>query len=73
VQKVQSLERADWGMNTDFVKAMQKIAELVQNERLEQHDIPDLLVISDMQLMRQQGPPMQTASERSPRLSSTFR
>ena len=49
MQKVQSLERADWGMNTDFVKAMQKIAELVKNERLEQHDIPDLLVISDMQ------------------------
>ena len=49
VQKVQSLERADWDMSTDFVKAMQKIAELVKNERLEQHDIPDLLVISDMQ------------------------
>jgi Mg-chelatase subunit ChlD len=49
VQKVQSLERADWDMNTDFLKAMQKIAELVKNERLEQHDIPDLLVISDMQ------------------------
>jgi hypothetical protein len=31
-------------MNTDLVKAMQKIAELVQNERLEQHDIPHLLV-----------------------------
>jgi len=46
---VQSLERADWGMNKDFIKDMQKIAELVQNERLEQHDIPDLLVISDMQ------------------------
>ena len=49
LQKVQSLERTDWGMSTDFVKTMQKIAELVKNERLEQHDIPDLLVISDMQ------------------------
>ena len=49
VQKVQSLERADWDIDTDFFKDMQKIAELVQNERLEQHDIPDLLVISDMQ------------------------
>ena len=55
MQKVQSLERADWGMNTDFVKAMQKIAELVQNERLEQHDIPDLLVISDMQFEEAAG------------------
>jgi uncharacterized protein with von Willebrand factor type A (vWA) domain len=49
VQKVQSLQRADWYLSTDFVKDMQKIAELVKNERLEQHDIPDLLVISDMQ------------------------
>jgi hypothetical protein len=49
VQKVQSLERSHCDMSTDFVKAMQKIAELVKNERLEQHDIPDLLVISDMQ------------------------
>jgi hypothetical protein len=57
VQKLQSLQRADWGMNTDFVKAMQKIAELVKNESLEQHDIPDLLVISDMQFDKAAGVP----------------
>jgi hypothetical protein len=49
VQNVQSLERVDWDMSTDFVKTIQKIAELVKNESLDQHDIPDLLVISDMQ------------------------
>jgi hypothetical protein len=36
-------------MSTDFAKAMRKIAEMVCSERLEQHDIPDLLVVSDMQ------------------------
>ena len=49
MQKVQSLRSADWDINTDFVKAMQKIAELVKSEHLEQHEILDLLVISDMQ------------------------
>jgi hypothetical protein len=49
VDKVRSLASADWGMSTDFAKAMRKIAEMVCLERLEEHDIPDLLVVSDMQ------------------------
>ena len=49
VDKVQSLQGAQWGGSTDFGKAMEKIAELVRAERLEQGDVPDLLVISDMQ------------------------
>ena len=49
VGKVQSLARAPWGGSTNFAEAMRLIAELVQRERLEQHDIPDLLVVSDMQ------------------------
>ena len=49
VDKVRSLASAHWGMSTDFAKAMRKIAEMVCSERLEQHDIPDLLVVSDMQ------------------------
>jgi hypothetical protein len=64
VQKVQSLERADWDIDTDFFKAMQKIAELVQNERLEQHDIPDLLVISDMHFDEAAGDGRKTAHEK---------
>ena len=36
-------------MSTDFAKAMRKIAEMVCSERLEQHDVPDLLVVSEMQ------------------------
>ena len=49
VDKVQSLRGAEWGGSTDFAKAMAKIADLVRAERLEQCDVPDLLVISDMQ------------------------
>ena len=49
VDKVRSLASAHWGMSTDFAKAMRKIAEMVCSERLEQHDVPDLLVVSDMQ------------------------
>ena len=49
VEKVQSLSHAPWGGSTDFWKAMKMIADLVKTHRLEQHEIPDLLVISDMQ------------------------
>lgn len=49
VDKVESLSSADWGMSTNFEKAMRLIIEMVISNRLEQHDIPDLLVVSDMQ------------------------
>ena len=42
-------------MSTDFAKAMRKIAEMVCSERLEQHDIPDLLIVSDMQFDQARG------------------
>ena len=55
VEKVQSLQSAHWGGSTDFAKAMRKIAELVSAQRLEQHDVPDLLVVSDMQFDEARG------------------
>ena len=55
VDKVQSLQSAHWGGSTDFAKAMRKIAELVSAQRLEQHDVPDLLVVSDMQFDAARG------------------
>ena len=55
VDKVRSLSSAHWDMSTDFAKAMRKIAEMVCSERLEQHDIPDLLVVSDMQFDQARG------------------
>ena len=55
VDKVQSLQGAQCGGSTDFGKAMEKIAALVRAERLEQGDVPDLLVISDMQFNQARG------------------
>jgi hypothetical protein len=49
VKKVRSLQRAPWGVSTDFGKAMKLIAEIVETNKLKQEDIPDLLVVSDMQ------------------------
>lgn len=49
VKKVQSLAGAQWGGSTDFFAAMQLIADLVRKDNLDQAQIPDLLVVSDMQ------------------------
>ena len=47
--KVASLARADWGGNTDFEAAMNRIASVVEARRLTQEEIPDMLIVSDMQ------------------------
>jgi len=49
VEKVKSLAGASWGGSTDFYAAMRLIADLVRRDRLQQQDIPTLLVVSDMQ------------------------
>ncbi|CAM9860369.1 unnamed protein product, partial [Ectocarpus fasciculatus] len=49
VDKVNVLRAAPWGMNTDFYKAMERILKVVTENNLQQDDIPNLLVISDMQ------------------------
>jgi hypothetical protein len=49
VKKVQSLAGAHWAGSTDFYAAMQLIADLVRRDNLDQAQIPDLLVVSDMQ------------------------
>ncbi|EKX42091.1 hypothetical protein GUITHDRAFT_43810, partial [Guillardia theta CCMP2712] len=49
VDKVKSLMRADWGGNTDVYKAMKLILELVRSKGLQPDEIPNLLIISDMQ------------------------
>lgn len=49
VEKVQSLADAPWGGSTDFYIAMECIADLVRRDRLQQDQIPDLLVVSDME------------------------
>mmetsp|Transcript_61518 Transcript_61518/g.133323 ORF Transcript_61518/g.133323 Transcript_61518/m.133323 type:complete len:423 (-) Transcript_61518:56-1324(-) len=49
VEKVSTLRAAPWGMNTDFYKAMGRILKVVEDNSLRQEDVPNLLVISDMQ------------------------
>jgi hypothetical protein len=49
VEKALSLQRADWGGSTDFYKAMHLIADVVRARKLGAGEIPDLLVVSDMQ------------------------
>jgi hypothetical protein len=47
--KVKSLARAPWGGSTNFEGAMQLIADVVRREKLPQEEVPDLMVVSDMQ------------------------
>lgn len=49
VSRVQSLAHGTWGWNTDFGAALNKIADIVRDAGMQQHEIPDLLVVSDMQ------------------------
>lgn len=49
VEKVKSLQAAPWGMNTNFYMAMQRILKVIEDNNLQQEDVPNLLVISDMQ------------------------
>jgi len=49
VEKALSLEKADWGGSTNFYGAMKLIADVVRAQKLGAGEIPDLLVVSDMQ------------------------
>jgi hypothetical protein len=53
--KVASLSSADWGGNTNFEAAMNRIASIVEAKRLTQEEIPDMLVVSDMQIDEASG------------------
>ena len=50
VQKIQQMNKSDWGMNTNLVKAMQKILTVAINGNVPQEEMPEmLLIMSDMQ------------------------
>lgn len=49
VEKVSKLKQAHWEGNTNFYNALNRVAEVVRKNRLKQEEIPNLLVISDMQ------------------------
>ena len=50
VQKVQQMVTSNWGMNTDLVKAMDKILKTAKDGNVPQEEMPEVLMImSDMQ------------------------
>jgi len=50
VQKAQQMVKSEWGMNTDLVKAMDKILSVAVKGNVPQEDMPQmLLILSDMQ------------------------
>lgn len=50
VQKVQQMVSSNWGMNTDLVKAMDKILKVAKEGNIPQEEMPEmLLIMSDMQ------------------------
>ena len=50
VQKVQQMVSSNWGMNTDLVKAMEKILRVAKEGGVTQEEMPEvLLIMSDMQ------------------------
>mmetsp|Transcript_6430 Transcript_6430/g.18397 ORF Transcript_6430/g.18397 Transcript_6430/m.18397 type:complete len:686 (-) Transcript_6430:459-2516(-) len=55
VKKVQSLERAPWGADTNFEAAYEQILEVCREHRLAREDVPTLIVFSDMQFNVAQG------------------
>lgn len=50
VQMVRKLEQAPWGGSTDFAKACDLLVDTVREKRLTQDQIPNMLVVSDMQV-----------------------
>jgi hypothetical protein len=50
VQKCQQMASSNWGMNTDLVKAMEKILKTAKDGGVPQEEMPEmLLIMSDMQ------------------------
>ena len=50
VDKCQQMSSSNWGMNTDLVKAMDKILSTAKNGNVPQEEMPEmLLIMSDMQ------------------------
>jgi Domain of unknown function (DUF2828) len=50
VEKCQQMASSNWGMNTDLVKAMDKILSTAKNGNVPQEEMPEmLLIMSDMQ------------------------
>jgi hypothetical protein len=50
VQKVQQMVTSNWGMNTDLIKALDKVLKVAKDGAVPQEEMPEvLLIMSDMQ------------------------
>jgi hypothetical protein len=50
VQKIQQMTKSNWAMNTNLVKAMEKILKTAKDGNVPQEEMPEmLLILSDMQ------------------------
>jgi len=50
VDKIKQMSESNWGMNTDLVKAMEKILKTAKEGNVPQEEMPEmLLIMSDMQ------------------------
>ena len=50
VQKVQQMVSSNWGMNTDLIKALEKVLKVAKDGQVPQEEMPEvLLIMSDMQ------------------------
>ena len=58
-QKVEKLARAPWGGSTNIEKAMDLLEHVVRKHRLPMAEVPDLIILSDMQFDQAAGDPSQ--------------
>jgi len=50
VDKIKQMSSSNWGMNTDLIKAMEKILKTAKDGKVPQEEMPEmLLIMSDMQ------------------------
>ena len=52
VKMVKKVRQAEWGMNTNFAKALDMILQAIVSQKLEPHDVEDMVlaIFSDMQI-----------------------
>jgi hypothetical protein len=57
VDMVDTVRRADWGMNTNFFAALKLILDAIITQKLEPHDVEDMVltIFSDMQIDNADG------------------
>jgi len=65
LDKVETIKEAEWGMNTNFYKALDKILDAIIETRLSPEEVKDmtLVILSDMQMDHADDSNMRTTNE----------